>query len=617
MVKHTQRFVLVVLLLALTSLSAFAQETPTEEPTVPPAETEIPTEIPPVTVEPTGEVTMEPTGEVTVEPTSEPTGEVTSEPTDEVTSEPTGEVTSEPTGEVTSEPTGEVTSEPTGEVTAEPTSEATSEAPGGLTLTVLGTFLHGSFGEGAAEIVAHDPQSQTLFVVNGESHTVDMLDMSNPASLTLKGQIDITEYGDSLTSVAVHNGIVAVAITADPVQDPGTVGFFATDGSFINAVTVGALPDMVTFSPDGTKVVTADEGEPSSDYTVDPNGSVSIVDISSGAENATVTTVTFEGVELDPAVRIYGANAGPAQDIEPEYIAVSPDSTTAYVTLQENNALGVIDLTSGTVTAVYPLGFKDHSLPGNELDASGDDGEINIANWPIFGMYQPDGIDAYEANGQLYLVTANEGDVREYDGYSEAGELGETPVDEAFPNADTIITEAGILGLEVVTSLGDTDGDGDLDQLYLPGARSFSIWSTDGTLVYDSGAQIEQIVAEQYPDDFNSTNDENGDFDGRSDNKGPEPEGVTLGEIDGRTYAFVGLERMSGVMVFDITDPADVSFITYVNNRDFSGDAEAGTAGDLGPEGLIFIPASESPTGNNLLVIANEISGTTTVYEIQ
>jgi hypothetical protein len=576
MVKPIKRFVLVLLLLALTSLSVFAQETPTEEPTAPPAETESPTatdEVPPVTVEPTSDVTSE--------------------------------VTDEPTGEVTSDPTGEVTSEPT------------VAAPTGLTLTVLGTYLHGSFGEGAAEIVAYDPQSQTLFVVNGESDTVDMLDISNPASPTLKGQIDISEFGDSLTSVDVHNGIVAVAITADPVQDPGSVGFFASDGSFINVVTVGALPDMLTFTPDGTKVVTADEGEPSSDYSVDPNGSISIVNVRGGIDNATVTPVDFEGVEIDIAVRIYGPESSPAQDLEPEYIAISPDSATAYVTLQENNALGVIDLTSGTVTDIIPFGFKDHTLPGNELDAGSGDGIINITNWPIFGMYQPDGIAAYEANGQLYLVTANEGDVREYDGYSEAGELGDTPVDEAFPNADTIISEEGILGLGVVNSIGDTDGDGDLDQLYIPGARSFSIWTTDGNIVYDSGSDFERIIGEEYPEDFNSTNDENGDFDGRSDNKGPEPEGVTLGEIDGRTYAFIGLERMGGVMIYDITDPNNVSFVTYVNNRDFSGDAEAGTAGDLGPEGLIFIPASESPTGNDLLVISNEVSGTTTVYEIQ
>ncbi|MBC7872323.1 MAG: choice-of-anchor I family protein, partial [Chitinophagaceae bacterium] len=402
-------------------------------------------------------------------------------------------------------------------------------AQDGLTLTVLGTYAHGSFGEGASEIAAYDATTQTVYVVNGESETIDMLDITDPTAPTLKGQIDVTEVGASPNSVAVFNGIVAVAIEADPAQDPGFVGFYNPDGTLISSVTVGALPDMVTFTPDGTKVLTADEGEPSGDYTVDPVGSISIIDISGGVEAATVTSVNFEGIEMDAAVRIYGPNATPAQDVEPEYIAVSPDSATAYVTLQEANALGVIDLTTGTVMEVIPFGFKDHSQPGNEMDAGKDHGVINIANWPVFGMYQPDSIVSYTSGDQLYLVTANEGDTRDYDGYSEEGELGEAAVDEAFSGLADLLTEEAILGLEIVTSIGDTDGDGDLDELYIPGGRSFSIWTPDGTQVYDSGSDIERITGEAYPEDFNSTNDENGDFDGRSDNKGPEPEGLTLG----------------------------------------------------------------------------------------
>jgi YVTN family beta-propeller protein len=486
-----------------------------------------------------------------------------------------------------------------------------------LKLTVLGTYQHGGFDEGASEITAYDPASKTLYVVNGEAETIDMLDITDPATPTLKGQIDITAVAASPTSVAVFNGLIAVAVEADPPQELGKVAFYNADGTFINSVTVGALPDMLAFTPDGSKVVTADEGEPSDDYSSDPPGTISIIDISAGAAAATVTTVNFEGIELDPAVRIYGPNATPAQDLEPEYIAISPDSTTAYVTLQENNALGVIDLTAAKVTAAIPFGFKDHSKPGNELDAGKDDGKININNWPIFGMYQPDGIAAYQVGDQLYLVTANEGDTRDYDGYTEEGELGETPVDPAFPGLAELLQEDAILGLEIVTSLGDTDGDGDLDQLYLPGGRSFSIWTPDGKLVFDSGADFERITSEVYPEDFNSSNDENGDFDGRSDNKGPEPEDLALGVINDRTYAFIGLERIGGVMVYDITDPTDVKFVTFANNRDFSGEAETGTAGDLGPEGILFIPASDSPNGKNLVVVANEISGTTTIYEVQ
>ena len=114
--------------------------------------------------------------------------------------------------------------------------------------------------------------------------------------------------------------------------------------------------------------------------------------------------------------------------------------------------------------------------------------------------------------------------------------------------------------------------------------------------MYDSGQDLEEITAKVLPAEFNSTHEENGTFDNRSDNKGPEPEGVVLGRVGLRTYAFVGLERIGGVMVFDVTSPWRVEFETYVNPRDFMGDPEGGTAGDLGPEGLHFVPAWQSPT---------------------
>ncbi len=485
-----------------------------------------------------------------------------------------------------------------------------------LTLTPLDTYQHGGFDEGAAEIAAYDAGSQRLFVTNAELATIDILDMSEPTNLTLFAQIDISELGSGVNSVATFDGLVAAAIQAEEVDTNGVVAFYDVDGNLLSTVEAGALPDMVTFTPDGSKVLAANEGEPNDDYTIDPLGSITIIDISAGVESATAITVTFEGIEIPDNVRIYGPNATPAQDLEPEYIAISPDGTTAYISLQENNALAILDIESATITAIVGLGFKDHSLAGNELDAGKDDGVINITNWSVLGMYQPDGIATYEVDGNVYIVTANEGDTRDYDGYSEEGEIGESAIDEAFPDLATLSTETAILGLGIVESTGDTDGDGDLDVLYIPGARSFSIWASDGTLIWDSGAQFEEITAEALPDDFNSTNDENGDFDGRSDNKGPEPEGVTIGVIDGVTYAFIVLERIGGVMIYDITDPTAPTFVTYSNNRDFAGDAEAGTAGDLAPESSVFVSAMDSPTGTNLLIVTNEVSGTTTVFEI-
>lgn len=493
---------------------------------------------------------------------------------------------------------------------------------GALTLTPLGTYATGAFDAAAAEIVAFDPVSQTLYVVNGNDKAIDMLDASDVTNLTLKGQLSLADYGDAATSVSVYDGVLAVAVAADPKTDPGQVVFFSTEGEFLSAVQVGALPDMLTFTPDGQTVIAALEGEPAEDYSVDPEGGIAVIDVSAGAANVTQDNVRIAGFSAFdaadyPEVRVYGPNATLAQDIEPEYIVVSPDSSTAYATLQENNALAVVDLESATVTAIVPLGFKDHSLEGNGLDASDDDGVVNIANWPVMGMYLPDAIAGYEVDGAFYLVTANEGDARDWEAYAEETTVAEVTLDtEAFPNAAELQAPEAIGNLIITSAMGDSDGDGDYDVLYPMGARSFSIWSADGALVWDSGDQFEQITAELLPEDFNSNNDENGSFDNRSDNKGPEPEGVAVAQLNERFYAFIALERVGGIMVYDVTDPTAPTFVTYATNRDFSGDAEASTAGDLAPEGLIVIAAEDSPTGTALLAVANEVSGSTTVFEI-
>lgn len=268
--------------------------------------------------------------------------------------------------------------------------------------------------------------------------------------------------------------------------------------------------------------------------------------------------------------------------------------------------------------------------------ATGDSG-IEVDNHPVYGMYQPDAIAVYEQDGKTYLVTANEGDARDYDGFSEEERIDDLTLDPtAFPDAATL-QQNDVLGrLQATNTLGDTDGDGDFDELYVYGGRSFSIFEVTGldtpgsaslTQVFDSGADFENLTAQILPDDFNSDNDENGSFDSRSDAKGPEPEGLTLGQIGDRVYAFIGLERVGGVMVYDITDPLNPVFVEYGTTRDFTVDAlvEVGdpavevsnpAAGDLGPEGLLFIPASDSPTNRELLVVANEVSGTTRIYSV-
>ena len=495
-------------------------------------------------------------------------------------------------------------------------------------LEPLATYSTGIFDAGAAEISAFDPVSQTLFVVNGEEVSIDMLDISNPALPVAIDHIDVKPYGGGPNSVAVNDGLVAIAVEAAVIQDPGQLVLFTTSGEYVAAYPVGALPDMVTFTPDGRYILVANEGEPNSDYTVDPEGSVSIIDLKKGPLHAKVKTADFRCFNDDKmdltaqGVRIFGPNATVAQDLEPEYISVAADSSVAWVSLQENNAMALIHIPSGRVKEIMPLGFKDHGQPINGLDASDADSAIHIEPYTnLLGMYQPDAITAYHIKGRTYIVTANEGDSRDYDLFSEEALVKDLVLDpQAFPNAQ-IWQNGDVLGnLTVTNTLGDSDGDGDFDQLYAFGARSFSIFEASRrglTLVYDSMDQLEQITAAALPYDFNSDNDENGSFDSRSTAKGPEPEGLAIGRIGCQLYAFICLERVGGVMVYDITHPDAPEFVQYLNNRDFGGDAASGASGDLGPEGIVFIDAQDSPDGQPMLVVANEVSGTTTLYRIE
>jgi hypothetical protein len=457
-----------------------------------------------------------------------------------------------------------------------------------------------------------------------------VLDASNPATPTFLFTIDLTPYGDQANSVDVYDGVVAAAVQAEVKTDDGKVVFFNASGNYLNDVPAGALPDMLTFTPNGERVLVANEGEPSSygePDSVDPLGSITIVDMRNGITNATSQNIDFtefNNATLDPSIRIYGPGSTVAQDIEPEYIAVDHNSKTAWVTLQENNVIAVIDIKSATITKLVGLGFKDYSSGDNKLDASDRDGPsnsalINIANWPVYGMYQPDAIASFKYRNQTFLITANEGDAREYDGLVEEIRLGSGSyvLDPfVFPNAAFLKANSRLGRLNVTNATGDIDGDGDFDAIYTLGGRSFSIWNADGEQVYDSGDDIEQLTAVRYPLNFNAGNTDN-DLDSRSDSKGPEPEAVTVGKAYGRTYAFVGLERVGGILVYDVTNPFEVEFIQYINNRDFNFDPEdqLDQAGDLGPEGVHFITEEDSPTGVPLLAVANEISGTTTLYE--
>jgi DNA-binding beta-propeller fold protein YncE len=437
------------------------------------------------------------------------------------------------------------------------------------------TFSHTGGGY-LSEIPAFDAATNTLWVAG-----VKGVDVLNATTGSLLQRIDTSAYGN-INSVSISNGMAAFAIENTARTNAGIVQLYDTSSRSLaagtNTFTVGALPDMLTFTPDGSKILVANEGTPDvygtrkgssvprvyNPATNDPVGSVTIINVT----NRTVAaTATLAGVPTSGS----HIRTSTGMDFEPEYIAVSADGSKAYVTLQEANAIGILDLNTQAFTKVVGLGVKDFSLPGNSIDPL-NNGSVNFISANVKGLYMPDGIAAYDVAGKTYLVTANEGDFREDDGdRSAASALGAT----------------GDLANIRVSNTDSSPGD-----LYAAGARSFSIRDADGNLVYDSGDILDkEAFARGIYDD------------GRSRDKGVEPEGVDLFTLGGRTIAAVGLERTlkGAIALFDITDPTKVSFIDMIVSD-----------GDLAPEGLVAFEKD----GAIFLAFANEGSNTTSLFRV-
>lgn len=491
-----------------------------------------------------------------------------------------------------------------------------------ISLNYIGSFDPSGNNNSSTEIVVHDPSTQRLFTISSITDVFDIINFSNPNTPTVVNTINMAPYG-GITSIAVKNGIIAAASPNTNPQQNGSVVFFDINGNFLKQVTVGALPDMVTFSPDGTKVITANEGEPNDAYTVDPEGTISIIDISGGINNlsqSNVTTLNFNAFDSQVAtlaatgLRKVRTNNTLSQDLEPEYVTISADSQKAWVTLQENNAVAEINLAAKTITSIWGLGKKDMSLPGNGFDASDNNGEVLIANWPVKAYYMPDAVQNFKTGGTNYVITANEGDEKDLSGFSERTTVGAnnyTLDATLFPQSSILKASYNLGRFRVSNATGNTDGDAEFEEIAALGARSFSIFNADTKqIVYDSGDRFERYLAANHPLIFNADNESNG-AKNRSRAKGPEPEGVALGTINGQTYAFVTLERTGGVMVYNVTDPNNPTFTDYKNSRMTSA-----YGGDNGPEGIIYIAPENTTTGKGYVVIANEISGTLSMYEI-
>lgn len=478
---------------------------------------------------------------------------------------------------------------------------------------------------GGAEIPAFDPASRRAFTSSNSG--VQVISLANPAAPAHVTTIAPATLGvagltsNDVSSVAVRKAaganpaVLAAAIISSPKTNPGYVIFLdPATGALLGSAQVGANPDHIAFTPDGTKLLVALEAETAGNVDLDTTaGGVAILDLSGGLAPPQVTTAGFAAYDAQAAaltaagVRLFPGGT-PSTDLEPEYFAISADGTKALVTLQEANSVAVLDIATATFTSIKPLGKKDFSLGAHDFSDRDGAGGVNLANpttgQPVFGLYMPDAIASYSAGGQTYYVTANEGDDRnDFITPVETTTVGATNYDlddTLFPNEAALKNQAS-LGRLTVSNVpgirGDTDNDGDIDEILSYGGRSFSILDSAGNIVFDSGDMLENIMASQ----FLSNND-----DGRSDNKGPEPEGVTIATFGGRTYAFLSLERSHMVAVFDVTDPGAVTFTGGLRR-----------SGDLNPEGSVFVQPADSPTGEALLLVASEASQTLTVFELK
>ena len=492
-------------------------------------------------------------------------------------------------------------------------SDSSFETDADLLLDRLGSVKIGQENPdgGVAEIVAYNSDTGEAYVVNGQDGLLYRLAISN-RGISILGSMDAKDlvegfaYGD-MTSVAVDtvNNHIAVALQSENYAADGRVLLLDYNLNLIACYETGVQPDMVTFTHNGRKILTADEGEPRKGYgegTVDPAGSVTMIDLEKdtvktmGFENFDAADLAAEGVLIG---KVNGQMNTAAADLEPEYIAVSADDVTAYVTLQEANAVATVDLVSGKVLSVKSLGFQDLSREENAIDLLEDDVYEAKTYENAVGVYMPDGISTYEANGVTYLVTANEGDAREWGDYTNE-------VKENLKATDgTKAKSVRVLDKKMVAV-----PDENLEYLY--GSRSFTVFRADTMeKVYDSANDFEEKTAQYLPAWFNCSND-NVKIDDRSRKKGPEPESVSVGQIGNRTYAFIALERIGGIMVYDITDPANTSYVNYINTRDFGGDI----AEDVAPEGLAFISANDTESGRPMLLAAFEVSGTVAAYDI-
>jgi len=470
-------------------------------------------------------------------------------------------------------------------------------------------------------------------------------------NLTLGTPVDVsTHVNDSgftaggVQSLDISGNLLAIAVANTSKNLSGVIAFYTLDANgaatFVRKVTVGVLPDGVAFSPNGKYLVVANEGEPlknSATSVTDAEGSISIIAITDGQPATSATTLGFtdfntggsRASELPAGVRIVRPGATFSQDVEPEYVTISDDSKTAFVTLQEANAVAVVDLATARISKIHALGVKDFGQPKNKIWTS-DSTTVyttctsttacappTLKNYTnLFGYYLPDGVASFTIAGKTYFLTGNEGDDKDDNIETASAETARVSSLVSASSLDTTVfptsvsTELARLKINKTAngSAVGVNSSGKYEKLYTYGARSFSIWNADtGALVFDSGDDFERIVYNDATQSllYSALRD-------RMSAKGPEPENLVVGQVGSEYFAFIGLERSSGIMMYQITNPAKPKFVQYIRNT-----SDAATAGDISPEGLKFISAADSPTGVPLLLVGYEVSGSMAVFQIK
>lgn len=421
---------------------------------------------------------------------------------------------------------------------------------------------------GGDESLGYQAATRRLAVGNGALGRVRVLSLADPAAPEQIADLDLAlPAGHSLNGIDFHPSanLIAVVVAA-PGDAPGEIWLLDADSGAVRAsYPAGIDPDGIHFSPDGRRLAVPNEAEnyrraAGGGYVSAP-GSVTVVELGEALGRGRAVQVPLpplpmgHGLTVESDQRLLKRevdgreveipfDSGDPAHLEPEHAAFAPDGATVYVSLQENNGVAVIDVASGSLSGVYALGAVEHAA---DLE---DDGEVDFSE-TLTAFREPDQI-AVTTDGR-YLVTADEGDTDPKASKSDWGPAG--------------------------------------------GGRTVSVLdAATGEVLGDTGSQLDEAAAAAgvYPD-------------GRSDNKGSEPEGLAVFAAGDGIWAVVGLERAEAVALIDLADPR-VPRVRAVQSL-----RREGEGGRLAPEDLAYIHQD----GAHYVATANEKSGTVSIVAVE